>query len=291
MDYPKSPPVIEYLFSTPSGSPSLLGAATPTVFTRHDQVQKLHELSGHQAAPYNPLTVQSTDTFQFPIPVVSYGDPIPQMIPPTVVIGVHLPRLTTHALKEAGGSRRPCQTMDDEPVSPTHRPPGHLRLGNFPIELHLSIFDCLDRLESTCLGLTNKHFYDLHRRIHGAVPLAAERTRPSGTERVWYMAAMVPNLGAASTDPLVPSVPGDTELALLRVRGQAFCRRCGICRCQLYKHIQEWFPDDLEYCRVREKFGPVAPRTALGYCARGNSNNPNRCRGHPDRTSRLLGMS
>lgn len=43
-------------------------------------------------------------------------------------------------------------------------------------ELQLEIFDRLDPVSSTCLGLTSKHFYVIHRRKHQSVKLDATST-------------------------------------------------------------------------------------------------------------------
>jgi hypothetical protein len=40
-------------------------------------------------------------------------------------------------------------------------------------EIHLLLIDILDPVSSTCLGLTCKVFYNLHRARHGTVPLHA----------------------------------------------------------------------------------------------------------------------
>jgi hypothetical protein len=42
-----------------------------------------------------------------------------------------------------------------------------------PPELHTKIVKLLNLASSTCLGLTNHHFYRIHNSIHGAVPLNA----------------------------------------------------------------------------------------------------------------------
>jgi hypothetical protein len=52
-----------------------------------------------------------------------------------------------------------------------------LTLVGIPPELHLELFQHLDKVTSTCLGLTCKIFYSIHRAIHGKVKLKS----PSGT--------------------------------------------------------------------------------------------------------------
>lgn len=40
-----------------------------------------------------------------------------------------------------------------------------------PSEVHLELFRHLHRVDSTCLGLTCKKFYNIHRQLHGMVGL------------------------------------------------------------------------------------------------------------------------
>jgi len=47
------------------------------------------------------------------------------------------------------------------------------RLISLPPELQLRVFDLLDRCSSTCLGLSTRVFYKLHRAARGRVPLCA----------------------------------------------------------------------------------------------------------------------
>jgi hypothetical protein len=44
-------------------------------------------------------------------------------------------------------------------------------LSRSPAEVHLLIFENLNAYDSTCLGLTCKKFYEIHRSIYGTVPL------------------------------------------------------------------------------------------------------------------------
>lgn len=171
--------------------------------------------------------------------------------------------------------------MGHEPLPPPRKSSATLTLGGLPSELHMAIFDFLDPIDSTCLGLTNRHFYNIHRRMQGAVPLSARRSGPNDMERAWYMAARILDARTASA----PKALADKGLALLRVRGQALCRKCGIFRCELHKHLQGWMPDGYEYCTVRQKFGPAAPESAKAHCYRSNPNNPHRCGRHRDRKS------
>lgn len=168
--------------------------------------------------------------------------------------------------------------MDYEPVPPTQQPSANLKLADLPAELHYAIFDFLDPIDSTCLGLTNKHFYAVHRRMHGTVPLSARRTGPNDMEWVWHKAGRMSPPPTPPTPPASP--PNTTALAMLRVRGQALCRKCGVSRCELHTHIQAWMGPGYEYCTVRDKFGPPAPDGARESCFRSSPKHPRRCGRH-----------
>jgi len=65
-------------------------------------------------------------------------------------------------------TRRSRRTYyEEEPSYASHRP----YLTNLPPELQLSIFETLDPVSSTCLGLTNRKFYPMHRAHHKKVGL------------------------------------------------------------------------------------------------------------------------
>ncbi|KAG9243384.1 hypothetical protein BJ878DRAFT_119842 [Calycina marina] len=49
-------------------------------------------------------------------------------------------------------------------------------LTSLPPEIQLEIFDTLDPVSSTCLGLTSKQFYPIHRSTHQHVPLYQQTT-------------------------------------------------------------------------------------------------------------------
>jgi hypothetical protein len=63
-------------------------------------------------------------------------------------------------------------------------------LVNLPPELHLKIFNLLDRTTSTCLGLCTKKFYAIHRSMRGTVPLMAWHSYPPNKidgKRLWEL--------------------------------------------------------------------------------------------------------
>lgn len=189
-----------------------------------------------------------------------------------------------------GPPRRSYSVTDHAPIPHHHRPSSRLTLMDLPGELHYAIFDFLDAIDSTCLGLTNRHFYAIHRRLRGTVPLTARRDGPNELEWAWHQAGNVVRItrqsesdgkeGAATS---AAHGPGDKEknaLSKLRIRGQVYCRMCGVTRCQLHKHIQEWMGEGLEYCSVKQKFGPVAPEGAKSYCYMSKPGDPQRCGRH-----------
>jgi hypothetical protein len=182
---------------------------------------------------------------------------------------------------QIGAPRRSYSVMDYEPVLPHHQPGGRLSLAEVPGEIHMAIFDWLDPIDSACLGLTNKHFYAVHRRMHGTVPLSARRSGPNDMERAWYLASRPMN----ALSPGMSGIP-ERDLAMLRVKGKGLCRKCGVYRCELNKHLKEWMPEGAEYCSIREKFGPPAPEGAKEYCFLVKPNRPDRCGRHRDRPSK-----
>ncbi|ORY65095.1 uncharacterized protein BCR38DRAFT_340745 [Pseudomassariella vexata] len=166
--------------------------------------------------------------------------------------------------------QRSYSVMPDEPIPFTQIPGEKLQLAFLPPEIHYAIFDFLDPIDSTCLGLTSKHFYAIHRRMHGTVPLAARRSGPNDMEWAWRLEK--PLIQAGATE--------ENALAMLAPQGQVYCRKCGITRCELHKHIQEWIGNDYEYCAVREKFGPKAPGGTKKECYRSSPRHPHRCGRH-----------
>lgn len=184
-----------------------------------------------------------------------------------------------------GAPRRSYSVMDYEPVPPEQQPPsGPLTLSTMPPELHYAIFDQLDPIDATCLGLVNKHFYSIHRRMHGSVPLSVRRDGPNELEWAWHKAAYPSAHAAAAANVSISTTNtlghGHSDLAALRVRGKGLCRKCGVSRCELQKHIRDWIPDNYEYCSVRDKFVPVPGEGARAHCYMSNPTNTTRCGRH-----------
>lgn len=185
--------------------------------------------------------------------------------------------------------RRSYSATDKEPEPQFPLASTRLALEDLPGELHYTLFDFLDPIDATCLGLTNKHFYDIHRRMHGPVPLSARREGPNELEWTWHLASRHVDANGRPSPPSTPRAEDDAggnSLAMLRVRGQGLCRKCGISRCQLHVHIREWMGEAYEYCEVRQRFGPPAPEGAKAVCSMRNPQNPNRCGRHRDRRSK-----
>lgn len=125
-------------------------------------------------------------------------------------------------------------------------------LSSLPTEIHLLIFSSLDPIDSTCLGLTSRHFYTAYRTTHPSrVPLNQRRRGPNTLESAWEV------LGPVTA-----------------------CRYCGIYRCELHKHIREFMPGRYEYCAVRGVFGLKAREGAKDGCFRSNPPKPMMCGRH-----------
>lgn len=186
-----------------------------------------------------------------------------------------------------GKPRRSYSVMDYEPVLPWQRPaPGALTFSTLPAEMHFAFFDLLDPIDATCLGLTCKYLYSIHRRMHGSVPLSVRRDGPNELEWAWYRAAYpTPSMALTpckpSTDVGHDSRPAG-HLTALRVRGKGMCRKCGVSRCELHKHILEWMPAEYEYCSVRDRFvpSPQGEDVSRKSCYMSNPTNNSRCGRH-----------
>jgi hypothetical protein len=181
-----------------------------------------------------------------------------------------------------GPPRRSYSVTDREPIPHHHRLSPKMNIMDLPGDVHYAIFDFLDPVDSTCLGLTNKHFYAIHRRLHGSVPLSTRRNGPNELEWAWHVAG-----GPAKSSCPPISLQAASELSRLRVRGQAYCRKCGVTRCELYKHLGGWMGDKMEYCTITEKFGAFALPDAKSHCSRGMPSNPNRCARHYRRKNKV----
>lgn len=170
--------------------------------------------------------------------------------------------------------RRSYSVMDYEPPRPGQPLPGKdFTLLDLPSELHYNIFDFLDPIDSVCFGLTNSNFYDIHRRLHGKVPLSSRYSGPNDMEWAWRGANPL-------VYPQTREEHKENVLEQMRVKGQVYCRKCGISRCELHRHLKEWMGEGYEYCSIKEVFGQAAGEDAKPYCYMKSPKNPHRCGRH-----------
>lgn len=170
--------------------------------------------------------------------------------------------------------RRSYSVMDYEPPRPGQPLPSkNFTLLDLPSELHYTIFDFLDPIDSVCFGLTNSNFYDIHRRLHGQVPLSSRYSGPNDMEWAWRGAGPL-------VHPHTREENKENVLEQMRVKGQIYCRKCGISRCELHRHIKEWMGPGYEYCSIKEIYGQPAGEDAKPYCYMKSPKNPHRCGRH-----------
>ncbi|EHK45001.1 hypothetical protein TRIATDRAFT_242992 [Trichoderma atroviride IMI 206040] len=175
--------------------------------------------------------------------------------------------------------RRSYSVTDKEPEPANQpRPSARLTLLDLPSELHYAIFDFLDPIDGACLGLTHSKLYDIHRRKNGTVPLSSRYSGPNDIEWAWRGAGPLvhPHSNISNTE---------NDLERLRVKGQVYCRKCGISRCELHRHLKDWFGKDAEYCEIKEMYGPPARSNAKGYCFMRSPKNPHWCGRHGAKTT------
>lgn len=173
--------------------------------------------------------------------------------------------------------RRSYSVMDYEPPRPGQPKPSH-RLGllDLPSELHYSLLDHLDPIDSVCLALAHPSLYAIHRRAHPTpVPLSARYSGPNDMEWAWRGAG---SLRRAQT--FDSNTDSASQLGHMRVKGQVYCRKCGVNRCELHRHLKEWMGAGREYCEIREAYGPKPGDDAKQYCFMSSPKNPRRCGRH-----------
>lgn len=170
--------------------------------------------------------------------------------------------------------RRSYSVMDYEPIPQTQpQPPKDHTLLDLPSELHYTIFDHLDPIDSVCFGLTNSNFYEIHRRLHGTVPLSSRYSGPNDMEWAWRGAGPLVHRHERNAET-------ENPVKHMRVKGQVYCRKCGISRCELHSHLKHWMGDGYEYCSVKEVYGKPAGEDAKPYCYIKSPKNPHRCGRH-----------
>ncbi|RFN43278.1 f-box domain-containing protein [Fusarium flagelliforme] len=103
---------------------------------------------------------------------------------------------------------KPRHERSLKPIHPLH---------NLPPELKMCIFDHLDPIDSTSLGLSSRHMYPTYRRRF-LKPLPLHQSGGGQLALRWQDRA--PRRGTKPTRP--------------------FCWKCGPNRCELHRHIQDF---------------------------------------------------
>ena len=172
--------------------------------------------------------------------------------------------------------RRSYSVQDYEPVPPGQPMPGkNYTILDLPSELHYYIFDFLDPIDSVCFGVTNSNFYEIHRRLHGTVALSSRYSGPNDREWAWRGAGPLVHRGDRQAR--------ENALEQMRLKGQVYCRKCGISRCELHRHLKDWIGENIEYCSIKDIYGKPAAEDAKPYCYLKSPKHPNRCGRHGDK--------
>ncbi|RCI08560.1 hypothetical protein L249_8834 [Ophiocordyceps polyrhachis-furcata BCC 54312] len=137
-----------------------------------------------------------------------------------------------------------------------------MTLLDLPSEVLYQLFDHLDPLDGVCFGLAHPRLYAIQRRKHGTVSLDSRYAGPNDMEWAWRGAGP-PLLRRSSW-----------------LRGQVYCRKCGVSRCELHRHLKGWMGEGYEYCEIRRMFGRPAGGDARSYCFMSSPKKPDRCGRH-----------
>jgi hypothetical protein len=163
---------------------------------------------------------------------------------------------------------------DKEPESSNHpQASPNLSLLDLPPELHYALFDLLDPIDGACLGLAHSNLYPIHCKKNRRVPLSSRYSGPNDMEWAWRGAGPLVHKETAAAK-------SSNALGNLRVKGQVYCRKCGISRCELHRHLKDWMGSDYEYCAVSQMYGRRAEANAKEYCSMISPKNPRRCGRH-----------
>ncbi|KAK8144033.1 hypothetical protein G3M48_006397 [Beauveria asiatica] len=199
----------------------------------------------------------------------------------------------------------------NQPRPSPHAVPGVVGLLDLPPELHYALLDFLDPIDAVCLGLAHRQLYTIHRRKNSRVPLSSRYDGPNDLEWVWrgvrhhlnqrgsssssrHRAPEEKKTSSLSSSSLSSSSSSSSSrddeppaasataapLDKLRVKGQVYCRKCGIARCELHRHIRSWMGDGYQYCEITERFGRPAPDGAKSYCFMSSPRDRRRCGRH-----------
>ncbi|OAA42141.1 hypothetical protein NOR_04990 [Metarhizium rileyi] len=188
---------------------------------------------------------------------------------------VHLPR------RPKMPPPRRSQSVTDKEPEPRDQPrfSANMNLLDLPSELHYALFDFLDPIDGACLGLAHSRLYSIHLRKNGKVSLSSRYSGPNDMEWAWRGAG--PLLQREKSDPTRSLKALDS----LRVKGQVYCRKCGISRCELHRHLKDWMGSEYEYCEIRKTYGGRADEAAKAYCYMSSPKKPNRCGRHEGKTA------
>lgn len=167
--------------------------------------------------------------------------------------------------------RRSQSVTDKEPeCSPNQpRPSTRISIVDLPPELLYTILDFLDPIDAVCLALTSPKIYDVNRRKNPKVPLSSRYSGPNNLEWAWRG-------GQHVTGKQQPAAEGHR----IRVNGQVYCRKCGVDRCELHRHLKGWMGDGYEYCEIKERYGKPASSDAKPYCYMASPKDRHRCGRH-----------
>lgn len=186
--------------------------------------------------------------------------------------------------------RRSYSATDKEPEIPTHvglpQPSAHLDILDMPPELHYALFDFLDPIDAVCLGLAHSKLYGIYRRKHAAkkVPLSSRYSGPNDMEWAWRGARQPTSTSNKKNNNTQQQQqeqqPSPAALENLRVKGQVYCRKCGISRCELHRHLKSWMGEGYEYCEIKKRFGKPAGQDAKDYCFMSSPKDRHRCGRH-----------
>ena len=238
------------------------------------------EYQGEVSAPQVPHTMAKQSAREASIPEHSALPSSETPIPPTAATPGAVESLETQLTQlprrpKMPPPRRSYSVMDYEPPAPNQpKPSTRMTLLDLPSEVHYLFCDYLDPIDSVCFGLAHSKLYAIHRRKYGTVSLASRYSGPNDMEWAWRGAG-----------PLVRSSSSmaqqdASELAKLRTKGQVYCRKCGISRCELHRHLKEWMGPGKEYCEIRATFGKPPGEDAKTYCHMSSPKNPHRCGRH-----------
>ncbi|PHH89864.1 hypothetical protein CDD83_5098 [Cordyceps sp. RAO-2017] len=170
---------------------------------------------------------------------------------------------------------------EPEPVAPGQpRPSPHMTILDLPSEIHYNLLDFLDPIDGVCLGLAHSRLYAIHRRKYGKVSLGSRYEGPNDMEWAWRGAGPLVRARRQQEPSAADKEAKPGQLTQLRVQGQVYCRKCGVSRCELHRHLKDWMGDGYEYCEIRKTYGKPAGQDARPFCYMSSPKNPQRCGRH-----------